>query len=79
LGDSRASARPDAGNLLVRICSAAQNYDFKTKKEAYFKGRNAVSSYALTSQVLGEDCWTPEVVEHRQHELLQILADCRHL
>lgn len=50
--------------------SQAQNYDFEKKKKAYFMGTKNVSSYALTSQVLGEKEWTPAVVQKRQVELL---------
>lgn len=52
--------------------SAAQNYDFLKKKEKYFKGSNQVSSYALTTQVLAEDEWTPGVVARRQEDLLEV-------
>lgn len=52
--------------------SAAQNYDFKTKVEKYFKGKSNASSYALTTQVLAERSWTPKVVARRQEELLGV-------
>lgn len=55
--------------------SAAQNYDFKVKKEKYFKGNSSVSSYALTTQVLAEDEWTPGVVARRQEDLLGVFKD----
>lgn len=61
--------------LNKRRNSQAQNYDFDKKKNAYFRGRSNVSSYALTSQVLGEDKWTPEVVKERQTDLVAVLAD----
>lgn len=51
--------------------SAAQNYDFTTKKDKYFKSRNGTSSYTLTTQVSNEDVWTPEVVMERQEKLMQ--------
>ena len=54
--------------------SKAQNYDFERKKNAYFGGNNAVSSYALTTQVLNTKEWTPQVVEQRQTDLLGILS-----
>lgn len=53
--------------------SAAQNYDFATKKEKYFKSKAGTSSYALTTQVISEDQWTPAVVENRQQYLLSLL------
>lgn len=54
--------------------SAAQNYDFATKKDKYFKSRNGTSSYTLTTQVISENTWTPAVVEARQKELIQIFV-----
>ena len=51
--------------LNKRRNSAASNWNFKDKKDKYFSGNENVSSYALTSQVLKEDEWTPEVVDNR--------------
>ena len=48
---------------------------FPRKKTAYFGGKQGVSSYILTTQVLKTDTWTPDVVETRQNELLGVLAD----
>lgn len=53
----------------------AQNYDFDLKKRKYFQGGSNVSSYALTSQVLGAGRWTPDVVKARQVELLSVLKE----
>lgn len=50
--------------------SAAQNYDFTTKKDKYFKSKNGTSSYTLTTQVISTNVWTPEVVEARQKDLM---------
>lgn len=61
--------------LNKRRNSAAQNYDFEKKKSVYFQGKGNVSSYALTSQVLGQSEWTPEVVRARQADLLAVLED----
>lgn len=64
------------GNLLLlnrRKNSAASNYDFAEKKRRYFTTANGVSAFALTTQVLQEDEWTPEVVQRRQNELTAIL------
>lgn len=61
------------GNLVLlshRKNSSAQNYDFDKKKAKYFLGKGKVSPFALTTQVLNEKVWTPEVVERRQKELL---------
>jgi len=55
--------------------SKAQNFDFDTKKTAYFGGKRGVSSYVLTTQVLKTDVWTPSVVEQRQKDLLEVLVD----
>jgi hypothetical protein len=53
--------------------SSAQNYEFEKKCKVYFAGTKHVSSYALTTQVMAEDEWTPEVVEDRQKQLLDVL------
>ena len=55
--------------------SQAQNYDFARKKSAYFFGNNDVSSYKLTTQVLRSDQWTPEHLQKRQTELLEVLQE----
>lgn len=52
--------------------SAAQNYDFNTKKIKYFQSKNGISSYTLTTQVINIAAWTPEVVEARQKDLEEI-------
>jgi hypothetical protein len=54
--------------------SSAGNYDFKRKKNSYFV-RGGVSSFALTTQILPEDRWTPEVVQ--RHHRNRIAALCR--
>lgn len=56
--------------------SAAQNFDFDKKKEQYFKGKNGTTTYPLTTQVLCESEWTPEVVEARQKNLLNKFIEC---
>ena len=53
--------------------SAASNLDFAKKKTAYFGGRKGVSSYVMTTQVLNTAEWTPEVVEKRQNDLVEVL------
>ena len=55
--------------------SAAQNYDFDRKKREYFTGKSGTSSYCLTTQVLHEPEWTPEVVSSRQETLLKVFKD----
>lgn len=64
------------GNLLLlprRKNSEASNWDFDEKKKKYFTSKKGVSTYALTSQVLKEQLWTPAVVERRHAELLTVL------
>ena len=53
--------------------SSAQNYEFGPKCRIYFAGIKNVSSYALTSQVMAKDKWTPNDVKARQRQLLEIL------
>ncbi|MCY4083133.1 MAG: RecQ family ATP-dependent DNA helicase [Caldilineaceae bacterium] len=48
--------------------SQALNYDFNRKKTAYFQ-RGGVVTFALTTQVLAEDEWTPDVLKRRQSQL----------
>ena len=55
--------------------SSAQNYDFRVKCDTYFKGKSDVSSFALTTQVLTENKWTPEVIEARQQMLRDVLIE----
>jgi uncharacterized protein with ParB-like and HNH nuclease domain len=65
------------GNLVLlsrRKNSQAKNYEFKRKKEEYFQ-RKGVSAFALTTQVLNETEWTPEIVEERQKELVDKLKE----
>lgn len=66
------------GNLTLlsrRKNAQAQNYDFDEKKKRYFEARRGVSPFALTTQVLKEDEWTPEVIERRQLELIETLEN----
>ena len=48
----------------------ASNFDFERKKRTYFAMKDGISPFAITTQVLQEDEWTPQVVERRQRELL---------
>jgi hypothetical protein len=61
--------------LSRRKNSAAQNYDFETKKQKYFTGADGTSPFILTTQVLGKPKWTPAVLEARQVELVARLSD----
>ena len=60
--------------LNQRRNSQAQNHDFERKKKAYFGGKQGVSSYILTTQVLNTPIWTPTVVEQRQRDLIEVLS-----
>lgn len=60
--------------LLTRIKnSQARNYDFQKKKTSYFESKNGISTFALTTQVIQETTWTPEVLEARQKKLIKLL------
>jgi uncharacterized protein with ParB-like and HNH nuclease domain len=66
------------GNLALlsrKKNSQAQNYDFSKKKEKYFTSNKGVSSFALTSQILQESEWTPQVINQRQENLMQKLKE----
>lgn len=53
--------------------SQANNFDFAKKKSGYFTSPTGSAVFALTTQVLTHDEWTPLVVENRHAELLEIL------
>lgn len=66
------------GNLVLLSCAKntlAQNYDFDVKKQKYFTTKICVSPFALTTQVLREQEWTPEVMARRQKELINVLKN----
>jgi Protein of unknown function (DUF1524) len=48
----------------------AQNFDFARKKSMYFVSSRGVAAFALTTQVLSQDSWTPDLLERRQADLL---------
>ncbi len=52
--------------------SRALNHEFERKKREYFQ-RGGVVTFALTSQVLAEEEWTPAVLQRRQRELINAL------
>ncbi|TGP86408.1 DUF262 domain-containing protein [Mesorhizobium sp. M2D.F.Ca.ET.223.01.1.1] len=56
--------------LTRRKNSQASNYEFVDKKERYFSTKAGVSNFALTSKVLTESVWTPEILRKRQSELI---------
>lgn len=54
--------------------SSAANLDFDEKKAKYFKLANGgVAAFALTTQVVDTPEWTPQVLEQRQRQLLDVL------
>lgn len=55
--------------------SEAQNLEFDEKTTKYFGGRNGVAVFALTTQVLQKERWTPDVLEERQKDLIGVLAE----
>lgn len=64
------------GNLVLlsrKKNSSARNYDFEKKKTKYFTSGGKASPFALTSQVIHEEQWTPQVLEARQKDLLALL------
>ncbi len=66
------------GNLVLLSSgknSQAQNYDFDVKKQKYFTTKTGVSPFVLTTQVLREQEWTPEVIARRQKELINVLKN----
>lgn len=75
--EERAHLTHRLGNLVLlsrRKNSQAQNWDFDRKKREYFQ-RGSVSTFALTTQVLSEQDWTPEVIHERQQRLVNTLRD----
>jgi hypothetical protein len=65
------------GNLAllnIRQNSAAKNWDFTTKKAKYFQKKTGGSPFQITSQVLKESKWTPEVFAARQELALEKLT-----
>jgi hypothetical protein len=75
--EERAHLTHQLGNLALlsrRKNSQAQNLDFDRKKREYFQ-RGPVATFALTSQVLAEQEWDPEVVRARQQRLVSTLKD----
>lgn len=64
------------GNLVLLSTAKnnqASNYDFDLKKQKYFTTKTGVSPFALTTQVLSEQEWTPEVINRRQKNLIGVL------
>lgn len=60
--------------LTRRKNSEASNYEFATKKEKYFATKTGISPFALTTQILAEDTWTPALLDERQKILVSHLS-----
>ena len=63
------------GNLVLLSRSKnskAKNYDFETKKKKYFFSDERTTTFALTTMVMNENEWTPEVIDRRQRELIEV-------
>jgi hypothetical protein len=64
------------GNLALlnrRQNSAAKNWDFKKKRDKYFRSKTGTSPFAITTDVLARQVWTPQVFEERQHRFVERL------
>jgi hypothetical protein len=60
--------------LTRRKNSQAANYEFDIKKQKYFMTKNGVSPFVLTTQVLAEQKWTPQLLQERQTTLVSTLS-----
>jgi len=63
------------GNLALlsgRKNSQASNFEFERKKKEYFQ-RAGICPFPITTQVLQEEVWTPDVVDRRQKVLVETL------
>lgn len=75
--DERLEWTGKLANLVLlsrRKNSGASNYDFERKKSEYFQ-KGGVATFALTSQVLNADEWTPSALQSRQEELIAKLKE----
>ncbi len=66
------------GNLVLLSASKnseAQNFDFIEKQKKYFTTKSGVSPFALTTQVLTQSKWTPQIVEQRQKDAVDKLKE----
>lgn len=75
--DERQEWTGKLANLVLlsrRKNSGASNYDFERKKSEYFQ-KGGVATFALTSQVINADEWTPTALQSRQEELIAKLKE----
>lgn len=76
--EERATYTHRLGNLVLlnhRKNSQANNYDFDVKKSKYFTMNDGSAVFALTTQVVSAPVWTPDIVEERQRNLVDLLAN----
>ena len=76
-GDLRSQWTHKLANLVLlsrRKNSQASNYEFNKKKSEYFQ-KNGTTTFALTTQVVNELEWTPEVLKRRQKALVGALKN----
>lgn len=65
------------GNLVLltrRKNSKAKNFDFQKKKSSYFQSASGVTSFALTTEVVQFNEWTPVIIKKRQEKLIKLLV-----
>ncbi len=69
------------GNMALlnrRQNSAANNWDFAKKKTQYFLGRSGSSPFAITTEIVSHEKWTPEdFIERQQRFLKHLLIEWR--
>ncbi len=74
--DTREAWTHRLGNLALlpfRKNAQAGNYDFESKKHAYF-AKGGIPPFALTVEILKIPEWTVEVIQQRQRRLVDVLA-----
>jgi len=55
--------------------ASASNREFDAKKNGYFSDHKGISPFVLTTQVLRQGEWTPDLLTQRQQELMGQLVD----
>jgi len=56
-------------------CQFLLFFEVPKKKEKYFTSKKGIVPFALTSQVLQQSEWTPEVINQRQMSSIQNLRE----
>ena len=60
--------------LHVRKNPVASNYNFATKKNVFFTGKDTALPFILTQQVRPEESSTPDFLADRQESLVGVLG-----